>query len=240
MAFAFVAAAHYDSSASTSAVVTKPTGTTDNDILFALVKRTDGTDPTTVPTGWASLGKQVAGGNPTTNWLYWKLAASEGANYTWEWAGALRTGVTIATYRDGFDTADPIDVVSNTSYTTSDTTVRAASMAVAAANSAIIFFGSAHQSSTQTFTPPTVTTTFAEDVDTWDSGSRFAREVASVVWTGSGATGDMDATYSATATDKIAFAVALNPAAAGGDPEGSLLGGKLLRGGLLLHGVLGR
>lgn len=28
--------------------------------------------------------------------------------------------------------------------------------------------------------------------------------------------------------------------AAGGDPEGSLLGGKLLRGGLLLHGVLGR
>lgn len=29
-------------------------------------------------------------------------------------------------------------------------------------------------------------------------------------------------------------------AAAGGDPEGSLVGGKLLRGGLLLHGVLGR
>ena len=28
--------------------------------------------------------------------------------------------------------------------------------------------------------------------------------------------------------------------AAGGDPEGSLIGGKLIRGGLLLHGVLGR
>jgi hypothetical protein len=27
---------------------------------------------------------------------------------------------------------------------------------------------------------------------------------------------------------------------AGGDPEGSLLGGKIIRGGLLLHGVLGR
>jgi len=27
---------------------------------------------------------------------------------------------------------------------------------------------------------------------------------------------------------------------AAGDPEGSLVGGKLLRGGLLLHGVLGR
>lgn len=29
-------------------------------------------------------------------------------------------------------------------------------------------------------------------------------------------------------------------AGAGGDPEGSLIGGKLIRGGLLLHGVLGR
>jgi hypothetical protein len=29
-------------------------------------------------------------------------------------------------------------------------------------------------------------------------------------------------------------------AAVGGDPEGSLIGGKLIRGGLLLHGVLGR
>lgn len=34
------------------------------------------------------------------------------------------------------------------------------------------------------------------------------------------------------------FAVPLKPVAAGGNPEGSLLGGKLLRGGLLRHGVL--
>ena len=35
-------------------------------------------------------------------------------------------------------------------------------------------------------------------------------------------------------------AVEYAQAAAGGDPEGSLLGGKLLRGGLLRHGVLTR
>ena len=29
-------------------------------------------------------------------------------------------------------------------------------------------------------------------------------------------------------------------AGGGGDPEGSLIAGKLIRGGLLLHGVLGR
>jgi hypothetical protein len=32
----------------------------------------------------------------------------------------------------------------------------------------------------------------------------------------------------------------VNYTAGGGDPEGSLIGGKLIRGGLLLHGVLGR
>jgi len=30
----------------------------------------------------------------------------------------------------------------------------------------------------------------------------------------------------------------INYTAAGGDPEGSLIGGKLIRGGLLRHGVL--
>ena len=42
------------------------------------------------------------------------------------------------------------------------------------------------------------------------------------------------------ATTGVVQIVAFVGAAAGGDPEGSLIGGKLLRGGLLLHGVLGR
>ena len=215
MAFQFVAAAHYDSASSASAVVTKPTGTADNDILFALVKRITATDPSTVPTGWAQIGKLSGGAAP--NWLYWKLAASEGADYTWGWAAAERTGVTIAAYRDGFSTAAPIDVVSATAYVTSDTINRAASMLVTAVNSPLIFFCSVHDPSSRTHTPPTVPATFAEDVDTGNTDSRMSREIASVVWTGSGATGNMDATISVATADKRAFAVALNPAAAGND-----------------------
>lgn len=210
----FVNAAHYDNSASVTAVIVKPTGTVDNDIMFAFLKRIVTTDPTGVPPGWALLGKNSVG--DTTHWLYWKLASSEGADYTWTWAGSARTGGTITAYRDGFNTASPIDVVSNTSYIVNDTICRAVSMAVSAANSPLFFFGAVHASSTVTFTKPSVPTTgWAEDVDTYSAGSRFARGICSMVWTSSGATGDMDATLSAASFDKHAFAVALNPSGGG-------------------------
>ena len=165
MAWAFVAADHYDSSASTSGVVTKPSGTADNDILFAYIKHNANELPNTVPSGFANLGSFWEAGGSAHHSLYWKLAASEGANYTWGWATSARSGVTMVAFRDAFDTADPIDVVSNTSYVTSNTTVRAAGMTVAAANSPIIYFGGAHSSSAQTFTPPTNPTTLTEHVD---------------------------------------------------------------------------
>lgn len=211
---AFVAAAHYDNVSSSSGVVTKPTGTADNDIMFTLIKRIGTTDPNSVPSGWTlvTTRRDLAGGS--SFWLYWKLAASEGTDYTWGWAAAARLGITVYTYRGGFDTADPIDVVSDTAYVTSNTTVRAATMTVTAANSVLLFFGGINQSSSITYTAPTVPASMTEDVDQYSDQSRFGRTVASLVWTGSGATGDMDATASGTTVDKHAFAVALNPAAA--------------------------
>ena len=212
----FIASAHTDSASTASLVITKPAGTADNDILFALLKRSDLANPTGVPSGWALLGEAETAGF-IDFWLYWKLAASEGADYTWSWADVARTGGTIVTYRGGFNTASPIDVTSNTTYQTSDTICRAASMTVAAANSSLFFFGAAHFTvDTLTFTKPSVPTTdWVEDVDTSDTGSRFGRETCNMTWTGSGATGTMDATMSQTRTDKHGFAVALNPAAAG-------------------------
>lgn len=49
--------------------------------------------------------------------------------------------------------------------------------------------------------------------------------------------GDFTCVNSVVSAGKIA---SFNEAAAGGDPEGSLIGGKLIRGGLLMHGVLVR
>lgn len=214
MAIAFINAAHYDSSSSTSAVISKPTNTADNDIMFALIKRGVQANPTTTPTGWALLGSADDVDSASRWFLYWKLAASEGASYTWEWAAAGRTGGTITTYRGGFNTASPIDVVSNTGYLTSNTTLRAASMTVGAANSPLIFAGGDHASAAHTFTKPSVPTTdWVEDVDTGSDQSRFWRTICSMTWASSGATGNIDATISVTNTAKHAFAVALNPAA---------------------------
>lgn len=210
----FVAATHADQNPATSLACNKPTGTVDNDYMLALVKRVSEAAPTTVPTGWTLLADNLVGGGNSV-WLYGKLASSEGASYTWTWADSLRTGITIATYRGDFDTADPIDVVSNTAYTTSNTTVRAASVSAAAANSVIVFAGTVHGSAAVTFTAPSVPASFSEDVDTQGDGSgRFSRTFARLAWTGSGATGDMEATASAAVTDKHAFAVIFNPPAA--------------------------
>lgn len=210
----FVAAASADSASTASLVCNKPTGTVDNDYMLAFIKRgTDG-DPNSVPSGWTLLGSNPIGGGNSL-WVYGKLASSEGASYTFGWAGAARSGITIASYRDGFDTADPIDVVSNTAYTTNNTTVRAASVSAAAANSPIIFMGAVHGAAAVTFTAPSAPAAFAENVDTQGDGTgRFSRTFDLLVWTGSGATGDMDATASASTVDKHAFAVVMNPTAA--------------------------
>lgn len=220
----FIAAAHFDSGSASTATINKPTGTVDNDIMFAILKRIDNTDPTTVPSGWTVLATNLVGGGNSL-WMYYRVAASEGASYDWVWAVAGRCGGSIYTYRSGFNTANPVDVVSNTAYTTSNTTVRAASMTVSAANSTLVFFGAFHSASAGSFTvTPTVPTTFTKDSDTDDLNSRFGRSAMSVVWSSSGTTGDMDATIDLTLADKHAFAVALNPAAGGGGPTVTWVG----------------
>lgn len=211
---AFVASANADSASTSSLLCNVPTGTADNDILFMVIKRVGSTGPNSGITGvWTLAGTtNITSGN--TVWLYWRLAASEPASYTIGWAAAARTGITIAGYRGGFNTASPIDAVSNTGYETSNTTVRGASFTVAAANSTLIYVGCVNQSTSVTFTAPTVPASFTEDSDFYGSGGRFARTFASLVWTGSGATGNVDGTASSTTTDKHAFVVSLNPAAA--------------------------
>lgn len=210
----FVASDVYDSASSNSATVTKPAGTADGDILFALVKHNANEAFSSTPSGWTQLG--------TSRWLttsssmfslFYKVASSEPADYTWTWATAARTAIRIAAYRGGFDTADPIDVVSDSTYQTNDTTLRAAAMTASAANSVVLFFGGTHISAAQTFTPPTAPASMTEDLDAYAGGGRLSHIFARLDWTGSGSTGDMDATISAANDQKHAFAVALNPPA---------------------------
>jgi hypothetical protein len=195
--------------------------------MFALLKRGVGYDnpPNSVPGGWTTLAQNYESGSGTNYDVYYRVAASESADYTWGYDGpAGRSAGALISYRGGYDTADPIDIVSNTAYTTSDTTLRAASMTVSAANSPLVFFGAVANNASITATVPTVPVTFTEDVDRWDTDSRATLYMASYLWTGSGATGNIDATISATSATKHAFAVTLNPSAGTASaPKRSLL-----------------
>lgn len=212
MAFAFINSATVESASTNSAVCNKPTNTAQDDIMFALVSQgSAGGYSNAVPSGWTSLGQNNSG---NFNQLFYKVAGgSEGASYTWGFAGSQQTKVTIVTYRDGFVVANPIDVVSNTPYTTDNTAFQAASMTVTQANSPLIFFATGRKTTAITYTKPSVPTTgWVEDYDGGSEDPDIWVEICSMVWSGSGATGVMEATGSASPDvgNKHAFAVALN------------------------------
>ena len=206
--FTFIAYEFEDDSGGTSKTVTKPTGTTDGDIMIAFAARKYEETPTTTPAGWDSRG---------TNWnvddymhcqVWTRVASSEGANYTWEWANAVRQAIIIVTYRGGYDTVDEFDILSNTGYSGNDAVLRAAGVSVSEADSPAIFIGAGVSSTGLTYTPPSG---FQEDADTGSTDSRFWVIAASDVL-GSGASGDIDATISETLWgSKHAMMVVLTP-----------------------------
>ena len=208
---AFVNAATYDSASSDSAEVAKPVDTAEGDIMFALINRTGGKiEPNSTPEGWVTLGTDVGAFYDVR--LYYKIAeAAEPGTYTWGWAAAGKTKISIATYRGGFNIDDPIDVVSNTAYEVSDTTIRAASMNVSEVNSNLIFAGYLFSATAASSTKPSEQNNdWVEDFDNWDTISDFLHTFCHCNWSGSGASGVMDAIGSGATTMKHAFAVALN------------------------------
>ena len=192
--------------------IDKPTGTQNDDILFCLLAWYGATRIIdSVPSGWTKLGDNVA--NNDNYALYYKIASSEPSSYTWSFSESGRYYLVCSCYTGGdFDGADPIDVVSNTAYRETDYIVRAASMSAASANSPLVFWAAEYGDAARTFTKPSnPTTDWIEDDDFGDSVARFWAEICSMVWSGSGSTGNMDATCTFSMYVKHAFAVTLNP-----------------------------
>lgn len=192
--------------------VTRPTGTVDGDILFCWIGWYAAVTIDSVPSGWNLLGEYLA--NTDRYALYYKIAASEPASWIWSFTATAKVRAVCSCYTSGdFDPSNPINVVSNTAYRTSNANCRAATMPVAAPNSPMIFWGGIYSAnSTRSFTKPSVPTSdWVEDDDYWNTTADFGVEVCSMIWSSSGATGDMIATISSIGTTKHAFAVALNP-----------------------------
>lgn len=221
MASTFVASAVYDSASSDSGTCNKPTGTAQNDLLLAVVMIQNASSYVidAVPSGWTEQGKYTD--STDKYYLYSKLAGgSEPANYTWETSGTGKFRIVIGAYRGGFDTADPIDAVSNTSYRTNNSNVIAAGMSVTAAASTLVMFACVYRVSTSTLNfaaPTSQDNDWQEDFDAGDTNSDFQNAIYSCEWSGSGASGDITSVFGAptNTNTKHAFAVALNVASSG-------------------------
>lgn len=208
----FIATAEYNSSSSNSGVCPVPTGTVDGDITFYVVCHYSEFANAT-PSGLTQVSgaQQTTGGGHRME-LFYRVANSEPASYTFPFTTANRLRVIAVTYRGGFSLSNPIDAVSNTAYASNNTIVRAASFNVTAPNSHIIYFGIVARALTGSITAPTQLGGFTQDYESWNTTPDFDNHIASTVWTGSGATGDIDGTYSANqSTSKHAFAVSLTP-----------------------------
>jgi len=204
MATAFINTEYAYSSSSLFATVGAPTGTQDDDLMIAMVWCTVDAS-STPPSGWTL--RAVVG----TRAVFTKVASSESGTYNFYQVGGTPYPIAarIWSYRGGFDVADPVDAVSGAAYTTFNDILRAQTFSVTSENSNIIFVGDVYSAAAITISPPTNPTTFNEDSEIGSNAHYMY--AASCLWSGSGATGEIDATISASKNDKFAAALALNP-----------------------------
>lgn len=94
----------------TSAVVTKPTGTADDDVLVvALYIVSDAS--LSVPSGWTQkdLNELDTANSAYRQYIFWKRASSEGANWTWSWSGSADYEWQCAAVQGAHTAGDPFN-----------------------------------------------------------------------------------------------------------------------------------
>ena len=195
----FRAASTVASGSGTTITVTKPTGTTDGDLLVAVIM-SDNTTPT-APAGWARTSVNNTA-IPSSNYelnTYYKIASSEGASWSWTITSSIYEGFVCA--YTGVHATPAIAASENTS--TSNASCTGTSVTTATQNALIILVGATTSSSN--IVPPG---TMTERVDSSGSLSTFlCDEVQGSV----GASGNKTATWDGTdnwASHLLAFKAA--------------------------------
>jgi hypothetical protein len=186
---------------------------TDGDLMIALLSIADRsyTYYLDTPSGWTFGGYQNFGGSSRC-FLYYKIANSEtGDPYVWDYHVFERHRGIIAVYRGGFDTADPIDDISNDAYGTNDEYIIAGSISAAAIDSTLLFCSVNYGTSSVTATPPTDLGTWTEDIDDGDIDSDNWNHFYRYEWSSSGSTGTITSEMNSAHAGKHAFGIALNP-----------------------------
>ena len=196
----FRAKAAANADATTSITITKPTGTTTDDILIALIVN-DATRVLTPPSQWTELFRATNVDHQAA--LYWKKAgASEASNYTWSWTGDTDAkGIILAYYN--VDPTTPLDTqaAQNNAGTSHD----APTITTTYADAHLVALYSAFNGTTFTWTPPT---SFTEREDDWND--RLSIEVADLIQNTPGPSGAKTATPALSSNGR-GHLVALNP-----------------------------
>jgi hypothetical protein len=138
------------SDAGTSLTISKPAGVVNNDVLIAAISYIGGTtNSVTAPPGW-TLVRRIDNDNTVGLAIYRKIAANEGASYTWTLSLSESVSGGIQAYA-GVDTTTPIDVEAGqpTPFGTSHSTP---SVTTTGPNEMLVT--SFMVNSTTTFTPP--------------------------------------------------------------------------------------
>jgi prepilin-type N-terminal cleavage/methylation domain-containing protein len=202
----------YDSAASVTATVNKPTGVVQGDIMFAYILHNNAVDRlTTIPSGWLPVGSRRK--NASVNQaLYYKVAgASEGASYAFGFSASSKIGVTISAYRGCFNTSNPIETFSDSIYVVNNTTYRAGSVTLSA-GSTVLMFPSMYTTAVRTFANPlTQGGGWTEDYDQGSTASDFSRAAYRKFIPTLGATGVIDSIGTSGGTVKHAYGVVLRP-----------------------------
>ncbi len=166
------------------------------------------TPPTiTPPGGWTLVRSDTKDG--TRSSLYSKIAASEGANWTFSISPSSPTIGEVVVYYN-VDTTTPVEA-NNGQTNASSTSVTAPSVTTLTDGAHLVFFGSA-DFATPTFTPPA---SFTERVDS--SQTQIALTVADLVQASAGASGSKTATASG-AVESIGQLIALRPSSSAAIP----------------------
>lgn len=197
-----------------SITVAAPPNIQDGDILVAAIYQwvADEGPDVTHPAGFTEIAANQ--NDIEFHCISWKRASSESGSYTFTFACDAVAVAAIIVLRGCLASGSPVDVFSNTAYTTTNTTIRAASVTTTVANAMLVAAGSAWGTSSKGITPPAGMTEAIEVGSTAVNGySKLS--IAYAEQASSGASGNKDFTAGTSSSYKHAFLVAFKPDSAG-------------------------
>lgn len=183
----------------TTVTTNVPAGVVNNHVLLAMATFSGGSGTSvTPPAGWTQVLRRDDG-TTASMVIYYHVANSEPANYTWTASAAVQIAVTIIAY-SGVDTAAPIDT-SNSQVNASSTTVTAPSITLASPNELVLLCTGAYAAGTYT-----AASGYTIQIQT------SSTSLQDQLYASSGATGAISTTFSTTTGGSLGALVALKEA----------------------------